>query len=122
MRASSHDRISIERAERLKEQTYPELVNSPIVRLTTLACKIGGRWSPLCIRLIRALAISRSRSAPQHLRFAARLAYENRWWALLSVSQQSALAATLVEDGAIILDGIDSFGPLPADVIQDDIT
>ena len=48
--------VAIARGERAKASTYPELVNSSRLRLTTLACEVGGRWSPACVRLVRALA------------------------------------------------------------------
>ena len=54
------------------------------------------------------LAVARARAAPSHLQTSARLAYESRWWALLSCTQQDCLAATLVDDGLLLLDGHDA--------------
>ena len=51
-----------------------------------------------CIALLRALAARKAVDAPALLRGSARAAWASRWWALLGVAQQSALAATLTED------------------------
>ena len=48
------------------------------------------------------------------------MAYEARWWALLSCAQQDTLAATLVDDGLLLLDGHDAALPLIVDVIVDE--
>ena len=108
---------SFQRAEDSKATSYPELQNSPLARLTTLACEVGGRWSEECCQVVAQLAHAKARAAPQHLRTAARCAYEARWWALLSCAQQSALAATLVDDAVVLLDGHDGAEPVIADVL-----
>ena len=90
--------VSLDRAEASKDDTYNELVDSSTVRLLTLACETGGRWSQRCIDVVATLAAHRARAAPRHLQRAARTAFASRWWALLSVAQQDALAATLVDD------------------------
>ena len=61
--------------------------------------------------------MARARSAPRHLQLSARLAFESRWWTLLSCAQQDALAATLVDDSLSLLDGTDAAMPFPVDVI-----
>ena len=96
--------ICLERGERAKETTYPELVDSTDVRLTTMACEVGGRWSTACADLLAQLAAARARAAPRHLQLAARLAYEARWLSLLSCAQQDALAASLVDDTILTLE------------------
>ena len=108
------------RAEKAKADTYPELVGSDVVRLTTLACETGGRWSPLCAEIVNRLAAARARAAPRHLQLSARLAYERRWWALLSCTQQDTLAATLVDDAVPLLDGSDAPPALATEVIVDE--
>ena len=55
------------------------------------------------------LAVARAHAAPPLLLILTRLAYESRWWALHSCTQQDALAATLVDDGVVLLDGNDTF-------------
>ena len=103
--------VAIERGERAKETTYPDLVDSDRLRLTTLACEIGGRWSQSTVDVVRALAKAKARQAPQRVRVAAQLGWERRWWSMLSVAVQDALASTLVEDGVEVLDGVDGDPP-----------
>ena len=111
--------VALERAEQEKAETYPELVDSEVVKLTTLACEVGGRWSDSCADVLARLAAARARAAPRHLQLSARVAFESRWWALLSIAQQDALAATLVDDGVLLLDGHDAAVPLVTDVVVD---
>ena len=109
--------VSLNRGTESKASTYPELVDSDVVKLTTLACEVGGRRSTSCADILAQLAAARARAAPRHLQLAARLAFESRWWALLSCAQQDALAATLVDDGILLLDGHDGAVPEAADVV-----
>ena len=53
--------VAIARAEAAKARTYPELVDSDELRLTRLACEVGGRWSQTCVDVIRQLAKVRAR-------------------------------------------------------------
>ena len=112
--------VALEKAEQDKAETYPELVDSEVVKLTTLACEVGGRWSDSCKDVLARLAVARARAAPRHLQLSARLAFESRWWALLSCAQQDSLAATLVDDGILLLDGHDASLPLVAYVMVDE--
>ena len=112
--------VSLQRAEHEKDVTYPELVGSDTVRLMTLACETGGRWSEACATIIAGLAAARAREAPRYLQLAARLAFERRWWALLSCTQQDTLAATLVDDAVLLLDGHDDLPPELVDVLVDE--
>ena len=118
-RADERSGVAIRRAEKDKATTYPELVQSPIALLTTLACEVGGRWSQKCQETISQLSHARARSVAQHLRAAYRRALEARWWAMLSCTQQNALAATLHDDSVLLLDAHDAEGPVAADAILD---
>ena len=69
--------------------------------------------------MVKSLACARVRSCPEHLRNDARSAFERRWWSLLSIAQQDALAATLVDDGLTTLDGHDGACPFVVDVIHE---
>ena len=113
---------AIKRAERNKERTYPELVDSSVLRLVTLACETGGRWSQTTADLTRQLATARSRDAPSRLRLAASLGWQKRWWAMLAVAAQDALASTLVDDAVVLLDGNDGLEPLLCDVLCDAVS
>ena len=67
---------------------------------------MGGRWNQEALkRFVAACAKSKARSAPALLRASARAAWHARWWGLLSIAAQSALAATLSGEGALALGG-----------------
>ena len=70
-----------------------------------LACEVGGRWNRASLRFVARLAKEKARSAPALLRQSARAAWLSRWWGLLSVAAQSALAATLGGASALALGG-----------------
>ena len=118
-RAASEDGVAIARAERAKATTYPELVESPVVRLVTVATEVGGRISTATRVLLRQLAQARARSAPVALQAGVRAAWLTRWTSMLSVAAQAALAATLVDDAVAVLDGTDGVVPTDADVWLD---
>ena len=118
-RAEHEDGVALERAEARKRATYPELVDSERCRLVVLACETGGRWSPVCLDLVRDLAASKARGAPETLQASLRVAWAARWWALLSVAAQEALAASLVEPALQLLDGWDAAEPSLDDLLLD---
>ena len=99
-RAPDEDGAELKKAQRRKEKTYSELFGGGPARLVVLACEVGGRWGDGALRLVEDLVRLRTRSAPRALRKAAGHAWTRRWWALLSVAVQDAVAATLVEGAA----------------------
>ena len=111
--------VSFGRAEQSKKNTYPELVDSPVVQLLTVASETGGRMSSAAGKLLAAAAYARARGEPPVLRKAAVRAWRTRWITMISVCIQDALAATLVNDGAGILDGADGPAPLGVHVWLD---
>ena len=108
---------AISRAELCKERTYPELVDSTVLRLVTVACETGGRWNSATATLLRDLAYARSRDAPPRLRHSAAVGWQRRWWAMIAVTAQDSLAATLIDDGVILLDGREGAMPCLAEVV-----
>ena len=118
-RADSVAGTAIRRAERDKRSTYRDLVGSPVLRPTTVACEVGGRWSQDTADLIESLVGAKSRSAAPRLRSSMVVAYRRRWWSLLSLVAQDALASTLVDDALVLLDGRDGVEPLVCDVLAD---
>ena len=119
--ADNEDGICLRRALRRKRRRYPELCRPGPHQLLVLACEVGGRWHRSALRFVRELVALRSRRAPVLLRASARLAWDRRWWALLSIAVQDAVAASLVEGPAsnwcISPSGFDS--PFLADVLGD---
>ena len=103
--------VAIQRGEKNKRDTYSDLVDSDRLRLTTLACETGGRVSSETVEVMTALAKAKARQAPERLRTAVQLGYARRWWAMLGVAVQDALASTLVEDAPELLDGVDGEEP-----------
>ena len=111
--AATTDGVALARGEKAKLDRYPELVDSTVVRLVTVASEVGGRWSPEAQEVLGGLATARARSAPAPLRSSARAAWMWRWSCQVSVAVQAALAATLVDAVPVELDGAD--GPPPPD-------
>ena len=107
------DGVAIRRGEKTKADRYPELVESPIVRLVTLACEVGGRWSTDTQEVLVGLAAARARTATSPLRAVAQAAWLWRWSCQISIAVQAAVAATLVDAVPVDLDGVD--GPPPPD-------
>ena len=89
------------------------------LRLTGLACEVGGRWSSFCLHIVRQLAAAEARTAPTFLCSSVAQAWRARWWALLSVVAKSAFAATLTGKGLASLDGCDGPGPALAGILAD---
>ena len=104
-RAAEEDGFALRRAERRKRETYPELTSSMMGQLVVLACETGGRWNSEAVRLVRRCARLRAAAAPALLRSSAAAAWRSRWWGLLSIAAQDALAATLSRDGHLALGG-----------------
>ncbi len=104
-RAATTDGAALAHAEARKRRTYPELQDSPFGRLVVLGCEVGGRWNEHSLRLVTHLAKHKARGAPALLRKPARAAWHARWWGLLSVATQTALATTLSGEGALALGG-----------------
>ena len=117
--ATAGRRSTFARAERLKRATYPELCASAVLKLKTVACTTGGAWNTTALEVLAEAADARARSEVPVLRGAARRAWCQRWTCMLSVSVQSSLAATLVNDGASLLDGSEQKQPLSLDVWLD---
>ena len=124
--ASSTDGEALSRAEERKRCTYRELVNSPYGRLLVVGCEVAGRWSEDSLRVVRWASKHKARTAPALLRTSARAAWLNRWWGMLSVAVQSALAGTLLgtapampsmagRDEVLLLDAWDLMAGSPTD-------
>ena len=119
--AADTDGVAIARLERKKRTTYPELVESNRLRLTTLACETGGRWSETCVKTVRLLAKAKARSAREDQQTKLAAAYANRWWNLLSVAAQNSLAASLANDKPLLADGADGEEPDWLDVLYESL-
>jgi len=110
-RAAHEPGIAIANIEDVKATTYPELVSSTQCKFLVLAGEVGGRWSATTCRLLRDLAAAKSQNAAPRLRKSAAFAWENRWWSMISVATQNALAATLVDDAPHMLHAWEGTAP-----------
>ena len=57
-----------------------------------MEAEVYGRWGQQCIDLVPALARERSRGLHPRIRRGAALGLQHRWWGLLGVGLQSAVA------------------------------
>ena len=61
-----------------------------------LACEVGGRFSEECIELIRQLLREKIRNVPSGLQGTLRMALRRRWYGILSIAIQRAVAINLL--------------------------
>ena len=108
---------SLARPCRRKERTDPELGRNG-TRLVVLGCEVGGRWNDEALGFVRRLARLRAAQAPPILRQSMAAAYSRRWWCLLGVAVQDALASTALGLPSGPLAGCaDNGGPCDTDVV-----
>ena len=103
--AADDNGVALRTAEARKRRCYPELASSSSGQLVVLACEVGGRWNTDALRFVRRCTRLRAAEAPRLLRTSASQAWSNRWWGILSVAVQDALAATLSLEGQCALGG-----------------
>ena len=110
---------SFGRAFKHKKDTYGELVDSSVLRLEVAAAEVGGRVCGEALELLEGLARAKARSEPKALRQQAARMWRVRWTTMLAVAVQDAVAATLVNDGARLLDAASSPAPPSSEVWVD---
>ena len=90
--------IRIEIAEARKPKKYREAAQARgRVRLVTLACETGGRWSDGCVNFVRVLAKHKASEAPPIMRRSAEYGWSSRWWSLLSCAAQRAFVSSITD-------------------------
>ena len=100
-------------AERQIRVDYGDIARGGRAHLFCLASGVGGRWNETALGFVRALVRVYVRPQPAVLRQSVALALTRRWWAVLSVARDEALAAsldpadTVTEHGHPPLDPID---------------
>ena len=92
-RAAHQDGAALARARGRKRRVYPELGRGG-TRLVVLGSEVGGRWDAEAVRFVRTLARCRTQRAPPLMRGGLAGALAHRWWCLLSVAVQKAVAAS----------------------------
>ena len=119
-RARNDNGASVEKAARKKHHTYADIDASDSAALIVLGSEVYGRWATETIKFVKELAALKSLSAPMYLRESARHAWLNRWWSIISVGTQRAVAESLLcEHGADLLAAKTDYTDLPLLDIMD---
>ncbi len=95
-RAAKHDGAIFRDAEREKRTRYQDVEACSLTELLVLAVKVGGRWNAAACDLVQQLAEHKFANESPVLRKATQKAWEDRWWSLLGMAIQGALAASLL--------------------------
>ena len=107
-------------AEKRKTNAYREAAQAAgKVMLETFACEIGGRWSENCIKWVAHLAKYKASSELPHLQRASEFAWHSRWWSILSVAAQRALALSLIEVDSDAIKPLADFEPRVGEILAD---
>ena len=96
-------------APAIREDVYSMMrttkMSPPILKLATQAwehCVLGaevyGRWSRSCIRLVPQLARQHAKGLHPRIRRGTALAFQNRWWGILSIALQKSVAQAVLRD------------------------
>ena len=96
--ADLSDGATFRRARQDKEQKYPELLGQAHrLKFVVAACEVGGRCSDECVDLVRALVMHRAMQAAPALRGSVRACLARRYWGIISVAIQRAVAVSLLD-------------------------
>ena len=79
-------------------QTYSPVTESGLGALYCLGCEVYGRWGEPSIQLVEALVRERTRMLHPRVRRGTALGLQHRWWGILSVSLQKAVARAITRD------------------------
>ena len=111
-KAACTNGATFEKARKDKVTKYEDVDKSPLAELVVLACEVGGCWNDKALEVVRRLAKNKVQNAHELLRRSAELAWTDRWWALLGVAVQNAVAASVLAPGGkgLVLDdkGVDT--------------
>ena len=107
------DGATFRKAQQDKERTYQDISEPPHAELIVLAAEVGGRWNETTLTLVKLLAKHKVQDVPLVLRRSAELAWSDRWWTLLGVAIQDALAASVLAPSCsgLVLDASTSYEP-----------
>ena len=94
--AANTDGSVLAQAVARKRRKYADVVASQQAALLVLGCEVYGRWCQDASRIIRELAALKARQAPPLLRHCAQHAWSNRWWSMVGVGVQRAVAESLL--------------------------
>ena len=94
---------ALRQAQRANDRTYPEVTASQLGRLCCLSVEVFGRWGDDPVWLVPALAAERARELPRRIRRGSELALMRRWWGLLGIAVQKAVARCVIDDVGVDL-------------------
>eukprot|EP00959_Pyramimonas_sp_CCMP1952_P473746 9502262-Pyramimonas_sp.AAC.1 len=84
----------LERAQQENDSTYAEVISSGLGSLQCLGAEVYGRWGEQSISLVPTLAQERTRDLHARVRRGAALGLQHRWWGILGLALQRAVART----------------------------
>ena len=115
--ATNVDGGIVERAARDNDRTYREVTSSGLARLCCLGVEVYGRWSADVLELVPAMAWASADGLPQRVRAGTALALQRRWFGILGVAVQRALArGVLTQFGADLPESFAEHPPEVADL------
>ena len=94
--AATTDGATLAHMVATKRRKYSDVCATQGASFLVLGCEAYGRWCPDAVKLVRELAALKALEAPPLLRGCAKSAWSNRWWALISVGVQRAVAEALL--------------------------
>ena len=112
-RAATLDGAVLGGAARDKKKNYWDIQASPFTELLVLGCEVGGRWNGSALEFVHQLAELKATGVTAVLRRATAKAYRDRWWSMLGLAVQGALAASLLARSGrnLVLDSPAAFAP-----------
>ena len=97
---------AVETARRhCRDVDYPEVVTSNAARLYSLGVEVFGRWGSDSLSLIRATARDAVSGLPRRVRLSTQTRLLRRWWGLLGLANQRAIAVQVTEGASADLQG-----------------
>ncbi len=111
--AASTDGSMLQVAVNRKRQHYRDVIATPGAAFLVLGCEVYGRWSEDALQIVRELSTLKAAEAPEHLRQSARHGWASRWWAIVSVATQRAVAEALLRHGGADLQASQAERPPP---------
>ena len=119
-RAATTSGFVLKKAVKDKEAKYSDVNASPLGELVVLGCEVGGRWHDTAEELVRLLAKGKVKDVHPLLRRSSELAWVDRWWCMLGVAVQDAIAASLLARTGkkLVLDNGDANTPALDEVLD----
>ena len=104
-------------ARRCHTTDYPEVARSGTARLYSLGVETYGRWGRDSLNLVRSAARECVAGLPRRVRLGTQTRLLRRWWGLLGLAVQRAVAQTVLRSGgADLVEGVGERPPRVADL------